>query len=440
MKKVAFVIAAYLLSSCTTPKQKLTYKKGYFLNDDSKGIIAYNKVDFVFKTQEKKDLNIKFGEPVVVGIASKSEEWGYFQFPKIASMASANAIIAYWNLNADAIEAYGNHKFGAAISYDGGKHWKDVAYEQPDGIVMPNGDEITINTPIPLNVNEVALPPSVGLGGDNYTKLPYHFYRLENLPSALQGVYLDRKKNGADRWKIEQASLNDPKAARYTLNNLFPVVWWGDIETDVDNSVIAGIYPGFYIKDNGQADPKSAVFFYRSTDSGHSWEIKGRILYEPDLEADKLGNERMGFSEPAFEILSDGSYLCVMRTTDGKGVGPMYSSISKDKGKTWTKPAVISTSGVLPRLLTLDNGITVLSSGRPGVQLRFLLKGDRRFSKEFEMLPYASHIDRVSCGYTGLLATGKNSFIIVYSDFNYINSKNEVRKAIKVREVFVEID
>ncbi len=435
MKKGIILIAIYLLSSCVTPKQEVVYEGGYVPNVVGKAHIAYQKSNFAINKDGKTILNVRFTQPVVVSVADKPEKWGYFQFPRIGKVG--NSIVTYWNLNADAIEAYGNHKFGAAISADGGKQWRKVTYEQPDGILMPNGDEITINTPIPLKVDKVKLPASIGLGGDNYTKLPYHFYKLGDLPPALQGVYLDRKKIGANDWKTEQVTLTDTRAARYTLNNLFPVVWWGDIKTDADKSVIAGIYPGFYIQDNGQTDPKSAIFFYHSTDSGYSWKIQGRILYEPDLKADKFGNERMGFSEPAFEILSDGTYLCVMRTTDGIGVGPMYSSFSKDKGKTWTKPVSMSATGVLPRLLTLENGVTVLSSGRPGVQLRFLFKGAEQFSKGFEMLPYSSVDERVSCGYTGLLATGKDSFIIVYSDFNYITDKNEVRKAIKVREVFV---
>ena len=46
----------------------------------------------------------------------------------------------------------------------------------------------------------------------------------------------------------------------------------------------------------------------------------------------------------------------------------------------------------------------------------------------------------VSCGYTSLLATGPDRFLIIYSDFKYKNAAGEIRKAIKVREVIVRPD
>ena len=149
----------------------------------------------------------------------------------------------------------------------------------------------------------------------------------------------------------------------------------------------------------------------------------------------------MGYTEPAFEILADGSFLCVARTTDGIGNGPMYASRSQDMGCTWSRPEVIARSGVLPRLLRLANGVVVLSSGRPGVQLRFC--ADARgatWSEPLELLPYAHEKEQVSCGYTSLLATGPDRFLIIYSDFKYPTPTGEIRKAIKVREVIVTPD
>ena len=93
---------------------------------------------------------------------------------------------------------------------------------------------------------------------------------------------------------------------------------------------------------------------------------------------------------------------------------------------------------MLPRLLQLENGVLVLSSGRPGVQLRFSNDGNGKVcTNPFELLPYESYKKYVSCGYTGLLATGPDRFLIVFSDFNYLNEEKKVRKAIKVKEVIV---
>ena len=114
----------------------------------------------------------------------------------------------------------------------------------------------------------------------------------------------------------------------------------------------------------------------------------------------------------------------------------MYISRSTDQGVTWTRPEIMTPSGVLPRLLQLENGVVVMSSGRPGVQLRFSTDG-RSWTDPTEMMPYKDYNDQVSCGYTGLLETGPDRFLVVYSDFKYLNEVKEERKAIKVREVVV---
>jgi hypothetical protein len=129
--------------------------------------------------------------------------------------------------------------------------------------------------------------------------------------------------------------------------------------------------------------------------------------------------------------------------TNGVGNGPVYASRSTDMGVTWTKPEVIAPAGALPRLLHLKNGVIAYTSGRPGVQLRFTKTGaNDSWTDPFEMLPYESKsmqvIYQVSCGYTALLATGDNKFLMIYSDFRYKNKSNEERKAIKVREITVD--
>src|SRR5690606_21200801 len=151
----------------------------------------------------------------------------------------------------------------------------------------------------------------------------------------------------------------------------------------------AGTYPGFHKEPDGKVKA-SGVFFYRSVNNGQTWEIQGRIPYHPDVTLDSNGNKRkvLGFTEPAFEILQDGSFICIMRTSDGMGYSPMYISRSVDKGTTWSKPLVFTQSGVLPRVLQLQNGVTVLASGRPGVQLRFSNDGiGGNWTDPFEMLP-----------------------------------------------------
>lgn len=403
------------------------------------GIAAYGASKFDYKRGGKNVLNVELKEPVVVAVAAQPEKWGYFQFPKIQRRQDDSLLIS-WNLNADAMEAYGNHRFGTAVSTDEGKSWQLVEQAGGEGgFLLRSGDRLKVNTPKPVKASELALPKSIGQGfGDTYSKSPYEFYKLHDLPGPVNGVFLDRLLKGGTEWKTEKGSLYDPQAARYTLRDMVPVVWWGDMHVAGDGSLIAGVYPGFEITPSG-VDPYHQVFFYRSTDEGRSWRIQGRIRYAPDTVVDAAGKKRMGFTEPTYEILPDGTFVCVMRTTDGIGNGPLYVSRSKDLGVTWTKPEVLTSSGVLPRLLQLQNGVLVMSSGRPGVQLRFSTDGEgKTWTDAFEMMPYKNYADQVSCGYTGLLPAGPDRFLMVYSDFNCVNKEGEPRKAINVREVIVK--
>jgi hypothetical protein len=386
-------------------------------------------------------LKVRMTEPVVVAVASRPEKWGFFQFPSLARWEDGT-VAAGWSLAADSIVSYGTGHSGSAISKDGGRTWTDPKGQQGvTGLLLPNGDRIQVLTPKAIKTSELHLPQPASDTSDTYSKAKQTLYRLAELPPVVQGVCLSRLAKGQTKAVSERAILDDPQALRYSLSGLFPIVWWGDLRVARDGSVIAGIYPGFRLRDDGSVDPKSGVFFYRSTDGGHSWKVQGRIPYQPDLAADPHGEERMGYTEPAFEILADGTFLCVARTTDGIGNGPMYASRSQDLGHTWSRPEVIAHSGVLPHLLRLANGVVVLSSGRPGVQLRFCADGKgRSWTKPFELLPYANEKEQVSCGYTSLLATGPDRFLIIYSDFKYPTPAGELRKAIKVREVIVTLD
>jgi hypothetical protein len=206
------------------------------------------------------------------------------------------------------------------------------------------------------------------------------------------------------------------------------------MESMPDGSLTAVTYPN--ILDAGERFHFSTAC-WRSTDRGHTWRLQGRIAFVPDSLADPKASRRDGFTEPAFTRLRDGSLYCVLRTTDGNGVGPMYRTRSTDGGRTWSKPAVIASNGVMPRLLRLQNGMLVLSSGRPGVQLRFSLSGlGDDWSEPVDVLPPTSDkLDVDSCGYTGLVALDRDTFLIVYSWFQKPGPDGHPRKAVLSRQI-----
>jgi hypothetical protein len=88
-------------------------------------------------------------------------------------------------------------------------------------------------------------------------------------------------------------------------------------------------------------------------------------------------------------------------------------------------------------LLQLANGVLVLSSGRPGVDLRFSTDNGETWSQPKQLIPISdpTKIQADSCGYTSLLPLSKDRFLIAYSWFTPPSG----RKSIYVREVSVSI-
>jgi hypothetical protein len=402
------------------------------------GIACYGRETIDYRRPGRPSVKAIFGEPVTVAVAPEPMGWGFYQFPTITRWDDGRLFVTF-AVSQDSIKCYGSAT-ADMVSHDNGATWSPQTGEQGiSGLLLPNGDRIVITTPKALPIADLKLPPPLGTVGDTYNKNAPIVYRLTELPAELQTVRLNRMAKGSNTWTPEQAKLIDPQALRYSLAGLFPILFWGDVRVAPDKSLIAGIYPGYRVLDDGSVDPKDGTFFYRSTDNGHTWTIQGRIPYQPDLKSDPKGANRMGFTEPAFEILADGSLLCVMRTSDGLGVGPMYASRSNDLGKTWSKPEAMTPNGVLPKLLRLGNGVLVLSSGRPGVQVRFATDGKgKQWTDPFEMVPKIEGGGDDSCGYTSLLTTGPDSFIIAYSHFKHRTADGQTRKAILVREVKVQ--
>jgi len=401
--------------------------------------VAYETNSAALPIGDARTVRVAWGEASLVCVATKPEPWGMFQFPRL-KVSPAGEWFAKWSMLPDSITSYGKTDAGHAVSRDEGKTWT-VAPDESEpllgGLLLPNGDRLVISTPRPVKTSELKLPPPVGSAAENYGKAPRDFYRLDQLPAELQVVHLKRLRPGAKQWTPETATIDDPGALRYTLRDLFPIVWWGDLRLAADGSIVAGVYPGFYLRPDGRAETRTAISFFRSADGGRSWKIAGRIHYQPNAGSDPKAEQRDGYTEPAFEILRDGTYLCIFRTTDGAGIGPMYASRSRDEGKTWSQPEAITPNGVLPRLLRLDNGTLVLAAGRPGLQLRFAAADAARWSDPIELVPPSPAKEHASCGYSDLVAIGRDTFVLIYSDFRHVTATGDLRKAIKVRRFTV---
>ena len=298
-------------------------------------------------------------------------------------------------------------------------------------VSMSNGEYLQVYTPSSKDIKTYnTFPNPVGTKGDR------SFYRETSLPADLRGVYFSYTDSEGNA-KIIHSILNDPGLLRYASDGLMPIVWWGSIKQISDNSLVAGVYPTYYLNNQGGIT-EGGVSFYSSADYGGTWNLLGKIPFVKDGIADVKGNS--SYDEPAFEVLRDGTFICVMRSGS---TSPMYISSSLDKGKSWTKPQPFTPNGVKPQLLALKNNLLVLTSGRPGVQLRFCLDGlGEEWTEPIDMVPFmngdGSYLRDVSCGYTSLIELGRNSFLLVWSDFTTRDSNGNIRKSIWCRKVKIK--
>ena len=426
--------------SCATGENTLTYNERS-KNKDSlairEGILSKHAQKINYKKNGKTLAWIELSEPVLVAQAEQEEKWGYFQFPTIGRSIDGDLIVK-WSMNEDSHKSYGKkteRNNNSMISKDGGKTWHPQGNKSQDifegyNINLNNGNRLQVCTPPSKDVKKYKTFPKAIIKEGRYA-----YYRMKDLPKDLQGVYFTYTDANNNSRQIH-SGLNDSTLLRYSIDELMPIVWWGNIKQLTDKTLLAGVYPARYMGEDGFS-VKKGVAFYKSLDEGKSWNVISKILYENN---DNMKNKDEGeFTEPTFEILSDSSMICVMRSGS---TSPMYKSFSDDFGVTWTIPEPFTSNGVKPTLTLLKNGILVLVSGRPGIQIRFSFDGTgKEWSDPVDMLPFirpdGTYERDVSCGYPAILEIDRNSFLLVYSDFTTYNLFGKKRKSIWSRRIKV---
>ncbi len=386
--------------------------------------VSYTKRSFEHLRAGESKVQVQM-EPASVIIESPASErrWGRYQFPALERLADGR-LIAFIHTEADSATAYGSPK-RVFTSADNGLNWREDSGAQHEayGLHLKNGQYLRIDTPPSLEEAALALPEAVG--SFSMYDTTYQLYAMSNLPRELRLIFFQKFHNG--KWERASTELDDLAGLRYTVQGRFPRIWWGDIVKAADGSLIALTYPRIA----NETPYRFGSACYRSIDNGSTWKMRGQIP-----NGDFKGT---GFTEPALTQLADGTLYAALRTTDGSGILPMYESRSSDLGKTWSKPTVIASNGVMPRLLRLDNGVLVLSSGRPGVQLRFSPSGNGGdWTEPWELIPMKSpRAESDTCSYTSLVPLDRDSFLIAYSWFHKPDPDGNVRKAVFARRIRV---
>lgn len=403
----------------------------------SQEFLSQHEDSFPIMQSDKRIGTVYLGEPVLIAQAEKDEEWGYFQFPVIAK-TSEGVLLVSWQMREDSHTSYGKKPTvgtNTMMSKDDGLTWHLTDYRynartKGYNVSMKNGAYLQIETPKSKNISSYKRFPKaeIIIGNNSY-------YKMDSLPEELQGVYF-KYIDSNNRVSIFKGKLNDSELLRCSINELMPIVWWGTIKQISDNSLVAGVYPAIYLNKDRKS-VNSGIAFYRSMDEGKTWNVIGKIPYQSDGFTKERGDG--DFSEPDFEILNDSTFVCIMRSGS---ITPMYMSFSHDRGRLWTTPTPFTPNGVKPRLMRLDNGVIVLTSGRPGVQLRFCLdESGKKWTTPIDMVNFknsdGSYVRDASCGYTSIIAADDSSFYMVYSNFLTKNVQGSYRKSIWFRKVKV---
>ncbi len=225
---------------------------------------------------------------------------------------------------------------------------------------------------------------------------------------------------------LPEAILDDAGQPLYLADDLPPAdkpitAFWGAVTVLPDGRWVVPAY-GCYAADpyarNSPAPEMRRLARFTSellvsTDEGCTWSWLARLATPADVPASCVE----GPSEAQLFRFGD-HWRAMLRTSALKGhFAPLHHVDSHDGGRSWTKP--VPTPGVSmimdPRGLQLPGDITVLSVGRPKVEL-YLAPGD-----ELAFAPVGLTEHHQACvgklrttGHTDVVALSPRSLLVVY--------------------------
>ena len=393
---------------------------------------------------DKNSVRVEMGAPVVVSAADPAEStWGFHQCPTISRLPDSSILLTYKTNHDDSLCC--GHASPAHVSDDDGLSWRIVDLDDK-GLTcchspiceLFDGEFLCVPMPVglsPKSLNTEMLKEPVG---EIFAYFTRYFYPIARFPQEIQDYYARlralRWTPSTGRWEDESIGW-DMKCflVRYDAGGVLnaslarssfeyrPVI--------LGDELVYADHKSNYLYPNGGGPPSYDVHCMVSQDNGRNWSHRAVIAYDPD--------GAMAPSETAMAVNTQGDLVCVHRNTDHRQL-PMWTTSSADGGRTWTQPRQLFDQGVMPQLLTLDNGIMALAFGRPGVLLSFSPDGTGNEWTSPQRIFEESH-DKQSCGYTGLLPLSDDTFLIAYADYFHVDQRGRTRRAIKVQPVQVRV-
>ena len=403
-----------------------------------------------------KKFHLIIDEPIIVAQGNVGDNaWGHVQFPAIYNTVNNNLFVT-WEYCDDTIEYKGT--LHSAVSENGGITWRESAVE--DRISYPkmaNGKFFAgflrkgayhvdyFDKYIPAYTSEAC--------GKRYfveditETQDTTVYGIEVNPETGEETLFACKIN----WpympiNVTRSGMVYPSTMVFSLSQRCGLLMDGE-------KMYFCLYTQGFNSDAASREEamlpymdKYCVYLFESQDCGRTWNYLSQIPTNEDVISQDPNAE--GFCEPMMTRLPDGSIAILLRTGSNN---PSFIAYSNDNCKTWTRPKVFDSNGVLPQLLTLKNGVTLASYGRPILKVRATSDPSGMTWTDPMVLSLTDSTDpnenqkpwgkrQKSCFYTGLLATGDNSAMLVYSDFHYQNPDGIQVKSILVRKITVVID
>lgn len=265
-------------------------------------------------------------------------------------------------------------------------------------------------------------PISIPLGANQTLLMPYELWPLtpgDKRNAQADGTILTGGPNGNLSLATTPVKYLDfPRdLADYNVEELC-LLTNGNILPSRDGSLLTTVYGQF------AGESKYSNLAVRSDDGGRTWRFLSVVA-----DWRQVPDAREGPDESNTVRLADGRLLCVYRVGSGTDYHKSYSS---DEGATWTPPERMEgVFSVEPQLVRLDNGLILLSGGRPGLYLwvcsdgegkrweRFNLASHHNACRPEEALRYpdafcAGQDSSLSTSYTGMMKVGPNEVLLSY--------------------------
>jgi len=190
----------------------------------------------------------------------------------------------------------------------------------------------------------------------------------------------------------------------------------GAVETD-EGDILLPMY-GHFKQDSSKLEYFKKYDFYQyrtwilvSHDKGRSWEYLSTVA---DCDTYPFTPDGEGFCEPCLLNLGGGHILCALRTQGHEVYCPLYHSHSYDNGKTWSAPEEISPFGVYPRLIRMQNGLIVCTSGKWDTFFCISEDDGYTWSERHIIAENDGQWDRGPSGYTSVFEVEPDVILVVY--------------------------